>query len=369
LGIVVSFACEKPPPAAPLDAGVAASPPASQPGSAASIPAGHDTSSTAISLESLFEMPKTPGEVVARVNEAEITRKDLENRLRQTQVQLRATGLPQGLTRYDVLDGALDDLIDNELDRVLAKQLDAKADPKQVAIFLEELNARMEKNPAFKAFLLRAGKDEAQRKKDAEEAVLRRAIVDKLKVKVEKELETAAKEYYEKHKRDYTLKAGVQVWRIVIKAPRGLMQQERDAARARAEEIHKKAKKDPKNFENLAKTHSEGGKGRQGGFIGFVAKGQYNENLEKVIYSGKPGQVLPLYEDAQGFQIIKTGQRREGRVIPFEEKKAEITNNVFGTVMRTRIAKERAELRKSQKVEILIPEHAELEKKYGKKGI
>lgn len=369
MGLVVSFACGKPKPATPPDSGVTATAekPGSQPASATSIPADHATSSAAVDLAAIFAMPKTEGDVVAKVNELEITRKDLENRLRQTQIQLTATGLPQGLTRFAVLDGAIDDLIDNKLEEVLAKKLGAKADPKKIAAFLEQLDARMASNPAFKAFLLQAGKDEAQRKKDAVEAVRRQAIVEKLKSKVQKDLEAAAKEYYDKHPADYTVKAGVQTWRIVIKAPRGMVQSERDARRSRAEDVHKRAKKDPKQFENLAKSYSEGGKGRMGGYIGYVAKGQYNENLEKAIYAGKPGKVLPLYEDAQGFQIIKTGERRKGRVIPFEEKKEEITNSVFGTVVRQRIRKELDELRKSQKVEILIPEHTALEKKLTKK--
>ncbi len=334
-----------------------------QPASASSMPADHDTSSVAVGLKSLFKMPEITGDVVAKVNDLRIEKSDLENRLRNTQVTLLSNGLPQGLNRYDVLDGALDDLIDDKLEIILAEKLGVEVDPREVDLFLSELEARMEANPAFKTFLLRAGKDERQRKIDAVEAVRRRGIVAKVRVEAEKQVEDAAREYYKKHERDFTERGGVATWRVVIKAPRGMEQRSRDAARARAERIHKEAKKDPDNFENLARTHSEGGKRNEGGFIGYVGEKQFNETFTKAVYAGKPGEVLPLYEDARGFQILKVGKRRETRLIPFEERREEIIQNVFGTVIRQEIRKRLDALRGEQKIEIFVPEYHELAKK------
>lgn len=334
-----------------------------QPASASSMPADHDTSSVAVGLESLFKMPALQGDVVAKVNDHVIERAALENRLRNTQVTLLTNGVPAGLNRYDVLDGALDDLIDDKLEMILAEKLGVEVDPRDVEQFLAELDARMASNPAFKTFLLRAGKDEKQRRIDAVEAARRRGIVAKIRVEAEKDVEAAAREYYAKHERDYTERGGVATWRIVIKAPRGMEQRSRDAARARAERIQKDAKKDPDNFENLARTHSEGGKRNEGGFIGFVGEKQFNEKFTKHIYAGKPGEVLPLFEDARGFQILKVGQRRETRVIPYEEKRDEIVESVFGTVIRQEIRKRLDALRAEQKIEILVPEYHELAKK------
>lgn len=360
----LSFGCPKEEAAAPPPETAAAEQP-EVPSSASSLPAEHDTSSTAVGLAALFAMPKLSGDgtVAAKVNGEPIPASALENRLRNVQVQLKASGLPQGLSRYDILDGALDDLIDRKLEDVLAKKLDVKVDPKEVDLFLADLEMRMKQNPAFETFLLQAGKDAEQRKIDANEAVLRRGIVREIKKDVEKDIETAAKDYYDRHPRDYTLRGGVQTWRIMIKAPRGMEQRARDAARARAEQIHAKAKKAPDEFENLARTHSEGGKRNEGGFIGYVGTKQYNEAFEKAVYAGKPGEVIPLYEDARGFQIVKVGERRKERVVPFSEVKEEIAANVFGSVVRKELRKRLDELRAKQEVEILIPEYHELDKK------
>ncbi|MEQ9504590.1 MAG: peptidylprolyl isomerase [Deltaproteobacteria bacterium] len=334
-----------------------------QPASASSMPADHDTSSVAVGLQDLFKMPKVEGDVVAKVEDLTVDKSALEARLRNIQVQLTSSGFPQGLTRYDVLDGALDDLIDEKLEIKLADKLGAKVDEKEVEAFLANLEERMAANPAFKTFLLRAGKDEKQRKLDAVDSVRRRAIVAKIRVEAEKEIEDAARDYYKRHERDFTQRGGVATWRIMIKAPRGMEQRSRDAARARAESIHAKAKKSPDDFENLARTHSEGGKRNEGGFIGYVGEKQFNEKFTKVVYAGKPGEVLPLYEDARGFQILKVGKRRETRLIPFEEKRGEIMENVYGTVIRQQIRKRLDKLRAEHKIEILVPEYHELAKK------
>lgn len=349
--------------AGPVDAGVAAAPaqaasqPASGPASASSKPADHPvTASTAKALQDMFEMPEVDGDVVAKVEGRPIAEDDLRHELLQMQIQLAATGLPPGLSRERVLTGALDRLVEREMLAVLATKLGAKADPGYAKKWLEDLEKRMEAQPSFKAFLLQAGKDEAQRKRDAEHAALRQAIVDKVRAQVKAETEAEAKAYYDKHAADYTEHGGTQVWRIYVKAPRGMVQRDRDIARGRAEGLLEKAKKAPKNFENIAISHSEGGKASTGGFIGWVSKGTLAPDLEKQLFAAKPGAILPLWEDASGFYVYKVGERRETRVRPFDEVADEILEKVYRTTITKKIDEELTRLRESTTVEVLIPE-------------
>lgn len=343
--------------------------PGSQPGSAASMPDDHSTSSTAVRLQDLFKMPESP-DVVAKVNDRPVVRDELEGVLRQTQIQLNATGSPVKLTRFRILDGAVEQLVDLKLRHELAEELGVKGDPAYAKAWLEDLEARMRADKSFGAFLLRAGKDADARKRDAGEAALMAAIVDKLREEAKEELLAEAKKYYERNEKQYFMHEGVQAWRLFVKAPRGMVQRDRDIAKTRAEDLHAKATKTRKaeDFENLVKSHSEGGKASSGGYIGYVAKGTFNENLEKQIYAAKPNTVLPLYEDAHGYYIYFIGEHRDARQKPFDEVKEEILSKVYRTIIDREMNQRLEVLRKKQKVEIFIPELVELRKQQQAKG-
>lgn len=322
------------------------------------MPSDHSTSSTAASLDDLFKMPDTPTDVVLEVGSRKVSRAAMEQTLRQTQIQLSATGVPTGLDRRRILKGAVDQLVDDELREVLAEELGVKADREFEKRWIADLEARMEAQPSFKVFLLRAGKDRAQREQDAHRAAVMDAIVQKIKAQVKAESEAEAKDYYARHLADFAERAGVQVWRIFVKAPRGMVQRDRDIARARAEDLLAKAKKDPKNFTNLAISYSEGGKAAEGGGLGWVSPGTLAEDLDKQIQSAKPNTILPLWEDAVGFYIYKVGTRREARQRPFEEVADEILEKVYRRTITKKVDAELERLKAAQPVKVHIPELA-----------
>ncbi len=356
------WACPSEPPnknegtAPPKDA------PASQPAGAAggpasssSKPADHPTtSSRTVDLDEVFRMPEFEGDVVLKVSGQPVSRAAYEHELRQMQIQLTATGLPPGIDRHRILVGAADRLVDQQILKLLAANLKVTPDAAYEKKWLEDLENRMESQPSFKSFLLRAGKDAAQRKVDAREAAIRQGIVDKLRVQVKSETEAEAKKYYESHVADFTERAGTQVWRLFLKAPRGMVQRDRDISRSRAEGLLAKAKKAPKNFTNLVISHSEGGKASTGGFVGWVSKGTLAPDLEKQLFAAKAGSILALWEDASGFFIYKVGLARKERVLSFDQVADQILNKIYRRTINDKINAELTRLKGEQTVEILV---------------
>ena len=137
------------------------------------------------------------------------------------------------------------------------------------------------------------------------------------------------------------------------------MQRDRDIARARAEDLRKRALKAPDNFTNLAISHSEGGKASDGGYIGFVAKGTVDPRLESQLFEAKANSILPLWEDASGFFVYKVGRRREDRQATFEDVADFILDRVYRKTISERIDAELTTLRDEQDVKIMLPELAE----------
>ncbi len=355
------------PPDAPAGSQPASAPgsqPGSQPGgpaSAASLPAGHSTSTVAIDLDELFRMPDVSDDVVVSVGDRKFTAGDLEGSLRTLQVQMRAVGIPSNITRYEVLSGAVYQLADRARREQLAKELKVKLDRRRVNAWLADLEARMEAKPAFKAFLLQAGKDAKTRQQDAEAAILWQQVQEKILDRIMDDSEAVARDYYDRNPQQFTDHAGVQTWRIFIPAPRGMVQRDRDIARTRAERVHAQAVENPDNFEELARQYSRGGKGPHGGYIGWVARNTLPEATEDLVFAAKPNTVLPLQEAPIGFYIYKVGRTRKESKQPFDSVKKDILQKVFPARLNKRVEEYMTAQRARHPVETAIPELERLE--------
>ena len=335
--------------------------PSSQPASQATSqptekPSDHPKAFEPVKLADMFAMPKTETDTVIKVKDRIVSRKEFETKLRVMQVQLTAAGLPDDLTRESVLTGAVTQVVEPLLMKQIADELGINLDQKLYESQLAELNARIEKDEYFKAFLKKAGNTPEQRAIDMKHETLSFQIRDHLLKIAQTETATSVQAYYEKNKRDYIERAGTQTWRIFIRAPQNLPDRDREASRLKAESIHKKATAKKKDFENLARLYSEGGKAAQGGYIGWISPGTFAEKLDKQLQEARPNSVLPVYDDATGFYIYKTGKKRAERVKELEEVKDKILKKMFRRVVEKKLSEKLKALRNSINVEILIPE-------------
>lgn len=349
------------PPAEPATTASQGASAASQPAAAASQPvdgkpAHHPTSTTPMSLDALFAMPKIDGPYVAEVAGEKIPKDRLESKLRELQLQLTVAGIPKGTSRRKVLQAAVDQLVERALMKQVAAELKVKPDPKAVDAFVDGLETKMAAEPAFKAFLENAGNTAAQRRRDGEHAATMQAIHAALRTRIQARTATTVEAHYEKRKADFLERGGTEAWRIVLAAPSSMVQRDRDIAKVKALQIHDKAKKNPDDFENLARLHSEGGKSGAGGYIGFVPKGALDPSLDAALHAAAPGTILPLIEDPRAFYIYKAGKKRKDRQRTLEESREEIFERLYRGVARREISKEVQKLNNKRQVTINVPE-------------
>lgn len=344
------------------DHAVSSSAPASAPSSQASSqpmekPKDHPvTSSIAVGLEAIFAMPKIQSKVAIQVGDHAIAPQQLENQLRLLQVQLSAAGMPKGLKREKVLWAAIDQLTEPILMKQIADELKVKFDSALYQKRLAELENRIKNDPKFQAFLRRAGNTAADRKHDIRDSTIALQVRKQLSREIMTETATSVASYYAKHQRDYTERGGREVWRIFIRAPINLPERDREAHRLKAESIHTMAKKKPGEFEVLARSHSEGGKGPQGGFIGWVSVGTFAKTLDLQISKAKVNSILPVYNDASGFYIYKIGRQRKEHIRPLSEVQDEIFQRMFRPLREKRLQQRLGALKKQIKIQVNIPE-------------
>jgi len=129
--------------------------------------------------------------------------------------------------------------------------------------------------------------------------------------------------YYEDNLDRYRMKKEVKARHILFKVEEDATDEEVKAVEKKAREVLEKARKG-EDFEELARTYSEGPTREKGGDLGFFSAGQMVAPFEEAAFQMKPGEISDLVRTQFGFHIIKVEEVHEARTKPLEEVRDEI---------------------------------------------
>ena len=102
-------------------------------------------------------------------------------------------------------------------------------------------------------------------------------------------------------------------------------------------------------FTTLAREHSQGPSGRNGGDLGFFTKGQMDKSFEEMAFSLERGEISAPVKSSFGWHIIKVEDKRMTKAPTFEG----LQDQIKGQLVQARSRKITADLRKGAKVEVL----------------
>jgi peptidyl-prolyl cis-trans isomerase C len=193
---------------------------------------------------------------------------------------------------------------------------------KGIAVSPEDLEAAVREiqrdygETDFREVLLKRYIDFEEWKGELKDRLLIRKIMKTVSGTIPPVTSEEIKAFYEDHERDFRHPPMVRVMQVVTRS--------RDEAR----EILKRLA-GGENMEDLARKHSISPDGKKGGDMGWIAQGDLEEKMEKVIFSLPVGQSSPVVETSYGFHIFRvTSKRPEGtRRLP--EVMAEIEKGLF----------------------------------------
>jgi peptidyl-prolyl cis-trans isomerase C len=141
--------------------------------------------------------------------------------------------------------------------------------------------------------------------------------------------EDEVKHAYETGIKMYTEPEQVRAQHVLIKVAETAPADQADAAKKKALEVLAKAKKGD-DFAALAKQYSDDTMSKEkGGELGFFRKGVMVPKFEEAAFALKPGELVkePV-RTPFGFHVIKTLEKKEERVKPFDEVKAQIQESL-----------------------------------------
>lgn len=114
------------------------------------------------------------------------------------------------------------------------------------------------------------------------------------------------KQYYEEHLSEFGSQEQRQAAHILIMVPKQASDAEKQAAKAKAEEVLQQAKQSSTKFSALAKQYSQDpGSAVNGGDLGMFGRGAMVKPFEDSVFSLKVGEVSGLVQSEFGYHIIK----------------------------------------------------------------
>ena len=167
-----------------------------------------------------------------------------------------------------------------------------------------------------------------------------------------------AKEFYEKNKDMFKTAAdpadAVRASHILIAVEKTAKPEDIAAARKKAEDILAAIRKDNKQFEAFAQKESACPSGKQNGSLGLFQKGQMVKEFEDTAFALKEGEISNVVQTDFGFHIIRRDPARKASILPFEQVKAGIIENLKAKEYSVKLEALLGKLEKDAKVKFFV---------------
>jgi peptidyl-prolyl cis-trans isomerase C len=134
--------------------------------------------------------------------------------------------------------------------------------------------------------------------------------------------EQIEKYYNDNREKVFQRPVQVRASHILIQTNASMTEEEKAAARKKAEEVLVEAKKPGADFAALAREYSQCPSKRRGGDRGYFARsGPMPEAFAEAAFALKIGEISGVVETSQGYHIIQVTGRKEATNIPLDEVK------------------------------------------------
>lgn len=165
-------------------------------------------------------------------------------------------------------------------------------------------------------------------------AYLTKEILEKVTVS-----DKEAEDYYEKNKKVFERPEQVRARHILIVIKQGAGDDEKKAAKTKAEELLGRIKKG-EDFAKLAGEFSDDqGSKPKGGDLGFFAKNTMIPAFDKAAFELEPGGVSGIVETSFGYHIIKVEEKKKAEIPPYETIKDEVKSLALQTAKQEKVSR------------------------------
>jgi len=215
---------------------------------------------------------------------------------------------------------------------------------------LEGVRKGYENEEAFLAAIREAGETLSDFRESFKKQLLAWHVADDKRKQLQSQTvisEAELVQYYQDHIDEFQKPERVKLYRIFVAADDNEAARGKAVARMEAlrEELALGA-----DFSQLALNHSEGPAKDQGGFVGWIERGEILPALEEVAFSLSPGDISPIIETEFGVMLMKVEEKMEAGLASFEEVRTALEPELRQSQAEERYQRWMSELRKRSRV-------------------
>lgn len=298
--------------------------------------------------------PSKLPEIVARVDGADVTRRELITQGDLTRAQigdLAGKTAPELAAFYrHVLEGLIGEMLIFEESRRLGKA----ASDAQVEEAVGKLRARFPDQESFEKGLAAQGVTLDQVRGQIRRALsIERYVFEVIGGGVTVG-DPAKRAFYDKNRGELRLPEQRRVRHILLRVKEDANAAEREAVKSRLLGLKKRIE-GGEDFAALARTNSEDpGSRDQGGELSWVQQTGQRPKFETAVFALQMGRLSEPIETGAGYHLVELLEVQPSRERPFEEVERQIEQYLKNAEIQKRLQAKVEELRKTAKVEILL---------------
>jgi peptidyl-prolyl cis-trans isomerase C len=302
--------------------------------------------------------PATP-DVVARVNGAEIRRKELDTAVQALKMQMARRGrdvLPLNTARLE--NDVLDEMVERELLRQEGrKHVPADLDQKAQAQ-IEMVKKQFGSEEQFQETLAETGVTLDEYARRVHDNVI---IQDMLQHLIDNEVKVTPEEiksFYDKNPDQFLRPETVRASHILIRVAPDASNELKKDKRAQIDAARSLIKNGEKFADVARKVSEDPGSAPNGGDLGYFPRGAMVPEFDTAAFSLKTNELSEVVTTQFGYHVLMVTDRKPAQTVPFDEVKDRIGEYLKQRKGSDVVRDHVAQLRKTAKVEILLPQPA-----------
>lgn len=270
--------------------------------------------------------PASPAKVIAAVNGKEITAGDLDTAIK---LYSQSQGIPPSLPP-DQMDEVRKIVMEGLIDRELLYQKSVadgiKPEQSEIDSIIKDARAAYPGETEWKQHLNQQGVADTAEFTDIVARSLSIEQVVKKSTQLDKPSDSAVRRYYDEHPDEMKSPEKVRASHILFRFPDGAGEADKAAVKEKAEKALAELKSGA-DFAAIARERSEDPQsGRNGGDLGFFARGRMVPEFEKVAFELEVGEISGVFESPFGYHIMKATGKQESRTASFEDVRENLRN-------------------------------------------
>lgn len=265
------------------------------------------------------------GEPVAVVNGTALSNERFNDAVARNELQMRrqSQGAPISDTQLnDMKSNILEGMINEELLYQKAEEQGISASESEVEEQIEQYKGQYGEE-GFASALANAGMNEDQLRSEISRSLTIQKLLEEEVTSGIEVTDEEVREFYEENTEMFEESQSVKASHILIDTRDAETEEEKEEARARAEELLEELEGGA-DFAELAREYSEGPSAQNGGSLPQFSRGEMVPPFEEAAFALEAGEISDVVETRFGFHIIKVEEKSAGGATPYEEVKPQI---------------------------------------------